>query len=57
MDTLLSVSKGSVNSPRVAVLQWKGAKDRKEFDLGLVGKGVTFDSGGISSNRRPTWAI
>ncbi len=48
MDMLLSVSKGSVNSPRVAVLQWKGAKDRKEFDLGLVGKGVTFDSGGIS---------
>lgn len=48
MDMLLSVAQGSVNSPRVAVLQWKGKKDAKEFDLGLVGKGVTFDSGGIS---------
>ena len=48
MDMLLSVSQGSVNSPRVAVLQWKGKKEGKEFDLGLVGKGVTFDSGGIS---------
>ena len=48
MDMLLSVAQGSVNSPRVAVLQWKGRKDAKEFDLGLVGKGVTFDSGGIS---------
>ncbi len=48
MDMLLSVAKGSVNAPRVAVLQWKGRKDKKEFDIGLVGKGVTFDSGGIS---------
>ncbi len=48
MDMLLSVAQGSVNAPRVAVLQWKGNKDSKEFDIGLVGKGVTFDSGGIS---------
>ena len=48
MDMLLAVAKGSANLPRVAVLQWRGNKDQKEFDLGLVGKGVTFDSGGIS---------
>lgn len=44
----LSVAQGSVNPPRIAVLRWKGRPSDKEFDLGLVGKGVTFDSGGIS---------
>lgn len=48
MNMLLSVAQGSHNLPRVAVIKWNGAPDRKEFDLGLVGKGVTFDSGGIS---------
>ena len=45
---LLGVAQGSVNEPRVAVLQWKGRPDQDTFDLALVGKGVTFDSGGIS---------
>ena len=44
----LSVAQGSANTPRVAVIKWMGNKKQKEFDLGLVGKGVTFDSGGIS---------
>ncbi len=44
----LSVAQGSINPPRVAVIKWVGNKAKKEFDLGLVGKGVTFDSGGIS---------
>lgn len=48
MGMLLSVSKGSANAPRVAVIKWNGKKDKKEFSLGMVGKGVTFDSGGIS---------
>ena len=45
---LLSVAQGSCNEPRVAVMKWMGNPKKKEFDLGLVGKGVTFDSGGIS---------
>ncbi len=45
---LLSVSRGSCNAPRVVVISWKGRPDDEEFDYGLVGKGVTFDSGGIS---------
>lgn len=45
---LLSVAQGSVNEPRVAVMKWIGNPKKKTFDLGLVGKGVTFDSGGIS---------
>ncbi len=45
---LLSVAQGSVNEPRVAVMKWKGNPKKKAFDIGFVGKGVTFDSGGIS---------
>ena len=44
----LSVAQGSVNEPRIVVMKYIGNPDKKEFDLGLVGKGVTFDSGGIS---------
>lgn len=44
----LSVAQGSCNKPRVCVLRWQGKPKQKTFDLGLVGKGVTFDSGGIS---------
>jgi len=45
MDTLLSVSKGSTEPPRFVVIEYKGAK--KPFYC-LMGKGITFDSGGIS---------
>ncbi|HCU58493.1 MAG TPA: leucyl aminopeptidase [Alphaproteobacteria bacterium] len=44
----LSVAQGSENKPRVAVLKWLGNQENDNFDLGLVGKGVTFDAGGIS---------
>ncbi len=44
----LAVAQGSENKPRVAVIKWIGNKENENFDLGLVGKGVTFDSGGIS---------
>ncbi len=45
---LLSVAQGSVNEPRVVVIKWRGNPKKKCYDIGLVGKGVTFDSGGIS---------
>lgn len=44
----LAVGQGSANRPRIAVIKWKGNKKEKNFSIGLVGKGVTFDSGGIS---------
>lgn len=44
----LSVAQGSENKPRVAVMKWCGNKQKETFDLALVGKGVTFDAGGIS---------
>ena len=47
-NMLLSVSQGSVNDPYVAILEYRGNKKSKEWDVALVGKGVTFDAGGIS---------
>ncbi|MDR2464318.1 MAG: leucyl aminopeptidase [Holosporales bacterium] len=47
MNALLGVAQGSVHSPYLAVCQWNGS-DRSEPPIALVGKGVTFDSGGIS---------
>jgi leucyl aminopeptidase len=44
---LMGVSQGSVNSPYVAILEWKGGKTDQP-PIALVGKGVTFDSGGLS---------
>ncbi len=52
---LLGVAQGSVQEPRVVVMQWHGAsgsgkghKKAKGKPLAFIGKGVTFDSGGIS---------
>ena len=47
MGALLSVAQGSHQPPRLIVLHYRGKKTRK-IDLALVGKGITFDSGGIS---------
>ena len=45
--SLLAVSQGSVNEPRVVVMQWMGGTPG-ERPVCAVGKGVTFDTGGIS---------
>src|SRR5262249_31475094 len=47
MGSLLSVPQGSQHPARVVVLTYRGAPDSPDM-LGLVGKGVTFDTGGIS---------
>ena len=47
-NMLLSVSQGSSNDPYVCILEYNGNKKKKGYDVALVGKGVTFDSGGIS---------
>lgn len=48
MGALLGVAQGSANEPRLVVMQWQGAKNDKAKPIAFVGKGVTFDSGGIS---------
>lgn len=46
MQSLIAVGRGSVHKPRLITLSYKGAKD--EPYVAYVGKGITFDSGGIS---------
>ena len=47
MNGVLSVSRGSREEPKVVILRYRGGKEG-EKPIVLVGKGVTFDSGGIS---------
>lgn len=53
MGALLAVSSGSATPPKLIVLQYKGADDEKPY--ALVGKGVTFDAGGL--NIKPTGSM
>lgn len=49
MGALLGVAQGSARKPRIVVLRWQGAPRVKDKSpIAFVGKGVTFDSGGIS---------
>lgn len=45
-NSLLGVSAGSTVPPRLLIMRYKGKRD--DAPLALVGKGVTFDSGGLS---------
>ncbi|KAF1686590.1 leucyl aminopeptidase [Pseudoxanthomonas broegbernensis] len=46
MGSLLAVARGSVNRPHLVVLKWSGGGDAKPYVL--VGKGITFDTGGVN---------
>ena len=46
-NALLAVARAAANKPRLVVLQYRGAADNQPTQA-LVGKGVTFDSGGLS---------
>ena len=48
MHSLLGVGKGSVNESFLVTLEWNGNKKDKKAPLSFVGKGVCFDTGGIS---------
>lgn len=48
MRALLAVGQGSIEPSCVAIMRWNGADDRAAQPLVLVGKGVCFDTGGIS---------
>jgi leucyl aminopeptidase len=47
MGALLGVARGSLEPPKFITLHYKGGNSN-EIDVALVGKGITFDSGGIS---------
>ena len=46
MGALLAVARGSANRPRLVVLKWNNGGDAKPYVL--VGKGITFDTGGVN---------
>ncbi len=48
MGALLGVAQGSAEPPALIVVRYRPAKAATQAHLGLVGKGVTFDTGGIS---------
>ena len=48
MYSLLGVGRGSINESFLVSLEWNGNKKDKKAPLSFVGKGVCFDTGGIS---------
>ena len=48
MNALLGVAQGSVRPARVMIFKWDGDKNSKAPPIAFIGKGVTFDTGGIS---------
>lgn len=53
MKAFLAVNKGSTNEPKGIIIRHKGGKDTEPI-IGLVGKGVTFDTGGYSIKPGPS---
>ena len=48
MGSLLAVGQGSIRESQLAVIKWYGADDKAAQPIAFVGKGVCFDTGGIS---------
>lgn len=48
MNALLAVTKGSIEEPKFIELKYHGAQKNDQKPVVLIGKGITFDSGGIS---------
>jgi leucyl aminopeptidase len=54
MEAMLAVAQGSQNKPCLVVMEYHGNPSSKSFEYAFVGKGVTFDSGGISLKPSPS---
>jgi len=48
MGSLLGVGQGSARESQLVVIQWKGARSASAAPIAFIGKGVCFDTGGIS---------
>ena len=53
MGALLGVGQGSDKESQLLVMRWDGAKNKSEAPVAIIGKGVTFDTGGISLKPPP----
>ncbi len=47
MGALLGVAQGSDEPPKFIIMKYKGDPENEENNIGLLGKGITFDSGGL----------
>lgn len=54
MGGLLAVNRGSIDPPTFSVLEWHPEHAKNEQPIVLVGKGVTFDTGGLSLKPTPS---
>ena len=55
MGAFWSVAQGSDEPPALIVMRYEPAGAPEKPVLGLVGKGITFDTGGISIDPRMVW--
>lgn len=53
MGGLLAVNKGSIDQPTFSILEWKPTKAKNVTPIILVGKGVVYDTGGLSLKPTP----
>lgn len=53
MGGLLAVNKGSIDQPTFSILEWKPTKAKNKKPIILVGKGVVYDTGGLSLKPTP----
>ena len=53
MGGLLAVNRGSIDPPRFIIMSWEPENAVNETPLVLVGKGITFDTGGLSIKPTP----
>ena len=55
MNLFYNVGKGAVVEPRCVVIHYRGNPDSQDVDIAFVGKGLTYDSGGL--NLKPTGSM
>ncbi len=53
MDAFLAVSRGSAKEPKLIIMRYNGNPDKRQELIALVGKGLTYDSGGYCIKTPP----
>jgi len=48
MGSLLGVGQGSIHESQLVIMRWNGSRNKKKKPIAFVGKGVSFDTGGVS---------
>ena len=48
MEVILGVGQGSKNNPKMIIINYKGDKENQNNNIAVIGKGITFDSGGLN---------